>query len=222
MSSFRESLTKTLQEEIDKAVKAALEERIPLLAKEFKVDEKDIRKILDMPVKKTTTTFTAKKFENKDDEKKEVKKLPIFPEFDDEKLYVVTDYTEKSFAIFGETATKAIKKKVLEPLKMSYNTGLAYGKGFCAPTSRYDDFQEKLEKSKQKYKEMTRAEMEKMAQKIKNEEDEDLATPATSSKDELKKKLAAKNKESPKEKSETVKQKVVKKDESESSEEDSD
>ena len=217
MTSFRESLTKTLQEEIDKAIKAALEDRIPLLAKELKVDEKDIRKVLDMPVKKTTTTFT-KKSGDKEDEKREVKKLPIFGDFDDEKLYVVTDYTEKSFAVFGKTATKAIKSKVLEPLKMKYQPFLSYGPGWIGFINNYDDFQEKLEKSKQKYKELTRDEMEKMAQKIKNEEDEDLATPAvSSSKEDLKKKLAAKNnKESPKEK------KVVKKKESDSSEEDSD
>ena len=173
--SFLESLSKDIQQKADEAVKAAFEARISTLAKELKIEEKEIRRVLDLPLKKNSAVIIPKQNE----ERKEVKKLPIFPDFDDEILYVVKDYTDKSFALFGETSTKAIKTKILEPMQMKYNPGLAYGKGYYGFVDKYAEFIKKLEKMDIDYTVMSRKEMEDFAQKIKDgNDDEDLAKPA--------------------------------------------
>ena len=124
--SFADSLTKDIQQKVDEAVKAALEARIPILAEKLKIEEKELRSLLDLPIKKATTTFTSKPKEDQ----KEVKKLPIFPDFDDGSLYIVKDYTDKSFAVFGQTVTKEIQKQNLRCHGILNISGLlAYGKG---------------------------------------------------------------------------------------------
>jgi hypothetical protein len=173
--SFLESLSKDIQQKADEAVKAAFEARISTLAKELKVEEKEIRRVLDLPLKKNSAVIIPKQNE----ERKEVKKLPIFPDFDDEILYVVKDYTDKSYTIFGKTVTKAIKTKILEPMQMKFQENLAYGAGWVGQATKYAEFIKKLEKMDIDYTVMSRKEMEDFAQKIKDgDDDEDLAKPA--------------------------------------------